>query len=152
CARGARCKATCSDEALERERPVRAAEAERVRDRNIEASLASLVRRVVEIALGILLGQVDRRRNHLVAQSEARENSLCRARGAATVASAVVLASARAGVAPPGGAPAGPRSTPCPGGARAARSPRPSARRPGAPASRPRSFPHLPTQPPPSIQ
>src|SRR5690606_20986742 len=66
CPRSARRKATRSDEALERERPVRAAEAERVRNRDFEASLASLVRRVVEIALGIRLGQIDRRRNDLI--------------------------------------------------------------------------------------
>src|SRR5690606_35736399 len=75
-----------SSEPLERERSVRAAEAEGIRNRDLDPRLARLVRRVVEITFGILVLEVDRRRNDLVAQRENREDRFRRARRADHVA------------------------------------------------------------------
>src|SRR5437588_6827557 len=61
------------------------AEAERVRDADGDVGLPRLVRDVVEIALGILLLVVDRRRQHSALDSEHREDSLDGAGGAEAV-------------------------------------------------------------------
>src|SRR5215211_7375964 len=63
-----------------------AAEAERVGDPDPDRSLARLVGDVVEVALGIRVVVVDRRRQRVAVDREHREDRLDRARGAQAVA------------------------------------------------------------------
>src|SRR6185503_13522433 len=64
------------------QRAVRAAKAERVRERVFDSRLARLVGNTVEIAFGVLVLQVDRRRQDLVTdhqRGDAGLESACRA-------------------------------------------------------------------------
>src|SRR5256885_3589971 len=61
------------------------AEAERIRDADGDVSLARLVRDVVEVALGIFLLVVDRRRQQAAVDGEHGEDGLDRTRGAEAV-------------------------------------------------------------------
>src|SRR5690606_23873549 len=66
-------------ESLECEGSVRAAEAEGIGDRDLDLRFARFVRRVVEVALRILIVDIDGRRNDLLAERENREDRLGRA-------------------------------------------------------------------------
>src|SRR3989304_10295388 len=59
--------------ALEGQRAVRAPEAERVAEHVAQPGLARLVRHAVEVALGVLILDVDRRRGQLVLGRERRD-------------------------------------------------------------------------------
>src|SRR5437667_3121541 len=67
---------------LEQQGRVRAAEAERVGQGIFDAGLASLVRDVVQITLGVRVFVIDSRRQDLVAEGKDREASLKPARAA----------------------------------------------------------------------
>src|SRR4051812_10276162 len=71
---------------LKEERGVGAAEAEAVRERVVNARLARLVRHVVEVALGVWVDVVDRRRQLPFANREHGEDRLDAARRAEQVA------------------------------------------------------------------
>src|SRR3972149_10630571 len=62
--------------ALEEQRAVRATEAERVAEHVAQPGLARLVRHAVEVALGVLILDVDRRRDQLVPERERRDPGL----------------------------------------------------------------------------